>query len=75
MPVTGLPGGHGIGDFKAWMEQIDDCVMLGIGAWQILPLGETGGDNSPYNALSANAIERALIHLSPGWFQAWSSNI
>jgi 4-alpha-glucanotransferase len=33
---------------------------------QLLPINETGGDNSPYNAISAMAIEPTTLHLAPG---------
>jgi 4-alpha-glucanotransferase len=33
---------------------------------QLLPINEMGGDNSPYNAISAIAIEPTTLHLSPG---------
>ena len=33
---------------------------------QLLPINETGGDNSPYNAISSRAIEPTTLHLAPG---------
>jgi len=32
----------------------------------MLPINETGGDHSPYNAISARAIEPTTLHLAPG---------
>jgi hypothetical protein len=39
---------------------------LGFRLVQLLPINETGGDNSPYNAISARAIEPTTLHLAPG---------
>jgi len=33
---------------------------------QLLPINETGRDNSPYNAISSMAIEPTTLHLAPG---------
>jgi len=33
---------------------------------QLLPINEVGRDNSPYNAISAMAIEPMTLHLAPG---------
>ena len=32
---------------------------------QVLPVNETGGDNSPYNAISSVALDPALLYLTP----------
>ena len=39
---------------------------VGFKLVQLLPINETGGDNSPYNAISAMAIEPTTLHLAAG---------
>lgn len=67
-PVSALrrPGDLGIGDARAARDAIDLCSELGIGWLQLLPINETSGDNSPYNAISAIALEPSLFTLEPG---------
>ncbi|MBI4534405.1 MAG: 4-alpha-glucanotransferase [Candidatus Melainabacteria bacterium] len=55
----------GIGDTQAMQESIDFCAEHGIGILQVLPINETGGDNSPYNAISSIAIDPMLLSMSP----------
>ncbi len=55
----------GIGDTKAVMETIDFCARNKIGLLQVLPINETGGDNSPYNAISSIALDPVLLTVSP----------
>lgn len=55
----------GIGDTYAMHESIDFCADHGFGVLQLLPLNETGGDNSPYNAISSVALEPAYLTLEP----------
>ena len=66
---TSLPGPHGIGDLGprayAW---VDFLAEAGCGLWQVLPLGPTGFDNSPYQSFSAFAGNPYLI--SPELLQA-----
>ncbi len=50
-------GDLGIGDTRALMEWIDRAAEAGIGFLQLLPINETGGDDSPYNAISSVALE------------------
>ena len=38
---------------------------IGFKLVQLLPINETGADNSPYNAISAMAIEPTTLHLAP----------
>ncbi|VVM07944.1 4-alpha-glucanotransferase [Methylacidimicrobium cyclopophantes] len=66
-PVSALrrPGDLGIGDARAVREAIDFCAELGIRWLQLLPINETSGDNSPYNAISSLALEPALFALEP----------
>jgi 4-alpha-glucanotransferase len=56
----------GIGDVAALREFIDWAKEGGFQLVQLLPINETGGDNSPYNAISAMAIEPTTLHLAPG---------
>ena len=39
---------------------------IGFKLVQILPINEMGGDHSPYNAISAVALEPTTLHLAPG---------
>jgi 4-alpha-glucanotransferase len=57
---------HGIGDLAALRELIDWAAEVGFGLVQLLPINEIGGDNSPYNAISATAIEPTTLYLAPG---------
>ena len=56
----------GIGDLAALREFIDWSAQGGFRLVQLLPINETGGDNSPYNAISAMAIEPTTLELAPG---------
>jgi 4-alpha-glucanotransferase len=56
----------GIGDLAALREFIDWTADAGFKVVQLLPINETGGDNSPYNAISAVAIEPTTLELAPG---------
>ncbi len=55
----------GIGDTQCVIEAIDFCARNKIGVLQILPINETGGDNSPYNAISSVALDPVLLTMSP----------
>jgi len=54
----------GIGDTQAVKEAIDFCHQYCLGVLQLLPINETGGDNSPYNAISSMALDPVFIHMS-----------
>src|SRR5262249_30420816 len=54
----------GIGDTTALWEFIDWAAAIGFKLVQLLPINETGADNSPYNAISAMAIEPTTLHLA-----------
>jgi len=56
----------GIGDLGALREFIDWVAEIGFTLVQLLPINETGADNSPYNAISAMAIEPTTLQLAPG---------
>ncbi|HEU0207486.1 MAG TPA: 4-alpha-glucanotransferase [Candidatus Udaeobacter sp.] len=53
----------GIGDIGALREFIDWVAEIGFKIVQLLPINETGADNSPYNAISAMSIEPATLQL------------
>src|SRR4029453_6399809 len=55
----------GIGDVAALREFIDWVAGIGFKLVQLLPINEIGADNSPYNAISAMAIEPTTLHLAP----------
>jgi len=67
VPLFALRGQDdlGIGDVAALREFIDWIAQAGFKLVQLLPINETGTDNSPYNAISAMAIEPATLHLAP----------
>jgi 4-alpha-glucanotransferase len=67
VPLFALRGQNdlGIGDIAALREFIDWIAGVGFKLVQLLPINETGSDNSPYNAVSAMAIEPATLHLAP----------
>jgi len=56
----------GIGDLATLREFIDWAAGVGFKLVQLLPINETGGDNSPYNAISSMALEPTTLHLAPG---------
>ena len=66
-PLFALRGKEdlGIGDTVALREFIDWAAGIGFKLVQLLPINETGADNSPYNAISAVAIEPTTLHLAP----------
>ena len=56
----------GIGDLESLREFIDWAAEIGFKLVQLLPINEMGGDHSPYNAISAVALEPTTLHLAPG---------
>src|SRR5437868_4914592 len=56
----------GIGDLESLREFIDWAAGIGFKLVQLLPINEVGGDHSPYNAISAVALEPTTLHLAPG---------
>jgi len=55
----------GIGDVQSLREFVDWASEVGFRLIQLLPINETGNDNSPYNAISSAAIEPATLVVSP----------
>jgi 4-alpha-glucanotransferase len=61
---TSLPGRFGIGDLgKEAYRFADFLADTGQQLWQVLPLGPTGYDNSPYQSLSVFAGNPLLLSL------------
>ncbi len=56
----------GIGDVEGLRQFIDWAGALGFRLVQLLPINETGGDHSAYNAISSRAIDPITLHLAPG---------
>ena len=64
--ITSLPGEGQTGELDANAYRfVDFMVEAGIGVWQVLPLGPTHFDCSPYSTLSAHAGNPVLISLQP----------
>ncbi len=56
----------GVGDIGSLRRFIDWAARAGFGLVQLLPINETGGDNSPYNAISSMALDPTTLELKPG---------
>ncbi len=54
----------GIGEFYDLLPIIDWCASLKLDVIQLLPLNDTDGDPSPYNAVSSCAINPIYLSLS-----------
>lgn len=67
VPIFAIRGAadHGIGDTVSLIEFIDWAASVGFRVVKILPINETGGDNSPYNAISSRALDPTTIRTSP----------
>ncbi len=64
LPVASLPSGYGIGCFsKEAYEFVDFLAEAGQTYWQILPLGQTGYGDSPYQSFSTYAGNPYFIDL------------
>ena len=61
---TSLPSPYGTGDLghAAW-RFVEFLASAGFSVWQVLPLGPTHAERSPYDAVSAFAGNPALISL------------
>jgi 4-alpha-glucanotransferase len=55
----------GVGDVGALREFIDWSAEQGFRVVQLLPVNETGNDNSPYNAISSVALDPTTIEITP----------
>jgi 4-alpha-glucanotransferase len=56
---------NGIGDTEAIKQAIRFCSNNNLGILQLLPINETGADNSPYNAVSSVALDPVYLTLTP----------
>ena len=65
-PLFALRGSEdlGVGDVGALRELIDWAAEQGFRVVQLLPVNETGNDNSPYNAISSVALDPLTIELA-----------
>src|SRR2546429_7233394 len=66
VPLFALRGKNdlGCGDTGALREFIVWAADHGFRLVQLLPVNETGADNSPYNTISSVAIEPATLELA-----------
>lgn len=66
VPVFSIRGERdlGIGDVASLKEFVRFASETGFGFVQVLPINETGPDNSPYNAISSVAIEPMTLDCS-----------
>src|SRR5271155_2807151 len=55
----------GIGDTEAVRQAVSFCAEQKLGLLQVLPINETGDDNSPYNAISSVALDPVYLTLTP----------
>jgi len=67
VPVFSIRGEHdlGIGDTASLRDFVNFAAETGFGFVQLLPINETGPDNSPYNAISSIAIEPMTLDCTP----------
>lgn len=64
LPVSALPGKHGIGDFsRSAFAFIDWLNKTNYHYWQILPLNPLGPGDSPYISVCSEAIDIRYIDL------------
>ncbi len=56
----------GIGDTRAMKEWIDWAAEHHVGFLQLLPINETGSDDSPYNAISSVALDPVYLTCDDG---------
>ncbi len=66
-PLFALRGTYdlGVGDVGALREFVDWAAELGFRLVQLLPVNETGGDHSPYNAISSVALDPTTLEMTP----------
>src|SRR5262245_32157208 len=71
VPVSSLRSelSTGIGEFPDLVLLGAWCKRAGLDLIQVLPVNDTGGDASPYNARSAYALNPVYVRLEdvPGW--------
>jgi 4-alpha-glucanotransferase len=70
--ITSLPGDSQTGELgREAYHFVDFLVESGMRVWQMLPVGPTQADNSPYQTTSVHAGNPALITLEPVLNQGW----
>jgi 4-alpha-glucanotransferase len=55
----------GVGDTQAVRDAILFSAEQKLGLLQLLPINETGDDNSPYNAISSVALDPVYLSMTP----------
>src|SRR5688500_8424477 len=55
----------GVGNVAALRQFVDWAADAGLRLVQILPINETGADNSPYNAISSVALDPTTLDCRP----------
>jgi 4-alpha-glucanotransferase len=69
---TSLPSANGIGNLGTDAYRfVDFLAASGLTVWQMLPIGPTHSDLSPYQSLSAHAGNPALISADWLYEQGW----
>jgi len=65
LPVAALRGasGCGVGEFADLVPLGRFCRKAGIGLIQLLPVNDSGGNSSPYSAISAFALHPLYVRL------------
>jgi 4-alpha-glucanotransferase len=68
-PISAIRGRNdiGVGDTESLVELAEWARDKGFRVIQILPVNETGFDNSPYNILSSIAYEPCTLATNPEW--------
>jgi len=72
LPMFALPGAAA--GAAAAREFVDWLVAAGFSVWQVLPIGPTGADGSPYWLRSDHATHAALVdrrQFDSGEYRAW----
>ena len=70
--ITSLPGPACVGDLGSNAYRfVDFLVASGMSVWQILPIGPTMHDNSPYQSSSVHAGNPRLISLEMPHQRGW----
>jgi 4-alpha-glucanotransferase len=69
---TSLPGGDLGSQALRFLDFVRDA---GLTVWQVLPLGPTHADGSPYHCLSVHAINPALISLENLVQRGWLAQL
>ena len=63
--ITSLPNEMGLGNFSSACERFIDFLSSGgFKVWQVLPLSDCGYGKSPYNAVSAFAINPYFLDIT-----------